>query len=178
MQTIDRSQFIDASLSLKSRLSEKNLQQIFEFIDINDSGSITQSEFLLLFEEPDQKIEKNKANLRLPDELQREIQTLFEEVDVDKSRFIDKNELGQALMKVGVNPTLQELDEYIAKFDRDGDGKISYGEFLYIFQDKLKSEMLMMDEMISNLRKEFKKADINQNRLLNKEQLRLFLLII
>lgn len=171
---MDRVQFLDKSLSLKSRLSEKNLQQLFDFIDINDSGSVTQSEFLLLFEEPEQKLEKQKANVRLPDELQREIQSLFEEVDVDKSKFIDKNELAQALMKVGVSPTLQELDEYIAKFDRDGDGKISYGEFLYIFQDKLKSEMLMMDEMISNLRKEFKKADINQNRLLNKEQLKYF----
>lgn len=172
LPNIDRNRFLEASLVLKSKLNESNLNQLFDLIDINASGSISPSEFFLLFDEPDQQIEKQKANVRLPEELQKEIKMLFEEVDVDNSKFIDKNELSQALMKVGINPTLQELDEYILKFDKDGDGKISYAEFLYIFQDKLKNEMLMMDEMISKLRKEFKKADIYQNRLLNKEQLR------
>ena len=168
---LDKQRFIEASLMLKSKLSEKNLQGLFSLIDINSSGTITQSEFFLLFDENEQRPEKNKANVRLPDELQREIQTLFNDVDVDKSNYIDKNELAVALMKVGMNPTNQEMDEYLARFDKDGDGKISYPEFLYIFQDKLKSEMMVMDEMISNLRKEFKKADIYQNRLLNEKQL-------
>ena len=170
LSLIDKERFLDSSLSLKPRLPERSLLELFSLIDINSSGTISQSEFFLLFEEPEKR-EKNKENIRLPDELQREIQGLFMEVDTDKSNFIDKNELGQALMKVGMNPTLQELEQYLGKFDKDGDGKISFEEFRYIFQDKLKNEMMVMDELISNLRKEFKKADIYQNRLLGKEQL-------
>lgn len=171
MPLLDKERFFDGSVQLKSKLNDKKINDLFDLIDINASGTISQNEFMLLFEESDQLVDKQKANIRLPDELQKEIQELFFEVDVDRSNFIDKNELGQALMKVGMNPTNQELDEYFLKFDKDGNGKISYGEFLYIFQDKIKSEMMIMDELLSNLRREFKKADIYQNRLLNKEQL-------
>jgi Ca2+-binding EF-hand superfamily protein len=171
LNLIDKQKFIETSLYLKSKLTEKDLAYLFTLIDINDSGTITKSEFLLLLGEPDIRVERNKGNVDLPNELTKEIQDLFKEVDTDNSGFVEKNELAQSLMRVGINPTNQEIDEYLAKFDKDGDGKISYGEFKYIFEDKLKSDMMVMDELLGNLRREFKNADIQRNRMLNMTQL-------
>jgi Ca2+-binding EF-hand superfamily protein len=104
--------------------------------------------------------------------LDKEIISIFEEVDRDKSGFIEKNELKDALIKIGINPTLQEIDKFMSTFDKNKDEKISLDEFKLIFYDKIRSEMMLMDETMSKLRKEFRKADINQTRMLNIEQLK------
>ncbi len=104
--------------------------------------------------------------------MDKEIISIFEEVDRDKSGFIEKNELKDALIKIGINPTLQEIDKFMSTFDKNKDEKISLDEFKLIFYDKIRSEMMLMDETMSKLRKEFRKADINQTRMLNIEQLK------
>ena len=172
LSLIDKEKFIQTSIYIRSRVPEKDLPNLFSLIDINDSGTVTRNEFLLLIGEPEVRVESNKGNLKLPDELVREIQGLFKEVDADGSGYVEKNELAGALMRVGVNPTNQEIDEYISRFDKDGDGKISYPEFEIIFKEKLVSDMMVMDELMGNLRREFKNADVQRNRLLNKQQLR------
>lgn len=98
--------------------------------------------------------------------------TIFEEVDKDKSGFIEKNELKDALIKIGINPTIQEIDKYMLVFDKNKDEKISFDEFKFIFYEKIRSEMMLMDETMAKLRKEFRKADINQTRMLNMDQLK------
>lgn len=97
---------------------------------------------------------------------------IFDEVDKDKSGYIEKNELKDALIKIGINPTIQEIDKFMLIFDKNKDEKISFDEFKFIFYEKIRSEMMLMDETMSKLRKEFRKADINQTRMLNMDQLK------
>jgi len=41
------------------------------------------------------------------------------------------------------------------RFDKNGDGKISYPEFRTIVQERLKSEMMTAEDMIDDIRREF-----------------------
>lgn len=84
-----------------------------------------------------------------------EIQKLFDEVDVDKSKFIEIQEIHIALSKIGMNCGQAEIEQYMRRFDKNGDGKISYQEFRVIVQERLKSEMMTAEDMIDDIRREF-----------------------
>jgi len=72
----------------------------------------------------------------------KEIRDAFDLFDVDKSNSIDSEELGNIMRTVGINPTAEELAHYIAQADKDGDGKISYPEFVDLMTEckKLQSD--------------------------------------
>lgn len=53
----------------------------------------------------------------------------FDRYDVDKSEFIDLPEFRTLLEELGVPPSDERLAAYMAEFDTDKDGKISFAEF-------------------------------------------------
>lgn len=57
---------------------------------------------------------------------------------------------------------------YFNKFDTDGNNKITYDEFRMIMEEFMRNEMSNADELVSILRKEFKKCDIRNVRCLTK----------
>jgi Ca2+-binding EF-hand superfamily protein len=48
---------------------------------------------------------------------------------------LDLRELHKALVSVGLNPSIEELQAYFKSFDKDNDGTISYDEFSTIVKD-------------------------------------------
>lgn len=61
------------------------------------------------------------------------IQSAFDDIDFDHNGFIGVNELRYLLVVSGERPTDAELDEMIRMLDNDGDGQISFGDFLTMF---------------------------------------------
>ena len=53
----------------------------------------------------------------------------FDEIDVDGSGAISADELKQALVKVGKNPSDDEVKAMLKKFDANGDGVLQFSEF-------------------------------------------------
>ncbi len=54
--------------------------------------------------------------------LEKEIKELFDEIDKDKSGYVDKNELYETILSLGINPGGEELDKYFEMFDVDKNG--------------------------------------------------------
>jgi Ca2+-binding EF-hand superfamily protein len=75
-----------------------------------------------------------KDLLANPELFNKEVQRVFENVDSDKSGFINKSELGNALKTIAeVNffdaPTDADIQAELSKFDTNKDGQLSQTEF-------------------------------------------------
>lgn len=53
------------------------------------------------------------------------------------------------------------------RYDKNNDKTISYEEFKIIMEDKIKNDMMTAETIIDELKREFKKVDIDNSRLLN-----------
>ena len=62
----------------------------------------------------------------------------FVDYDVDGSGSINLLELGSVIRALGENPTEDELQDMINKFDDDGTGLIEFTEFLCLMATKMK----------------------------------------
>ena len=76
-----------------------------------------------------------------PDKVEKMAKDIFDEVDLDKSDFIERDEMKKLLkemaVQLGKTLTDEELDEEIDKIDQDGDGKIDLAEFTDVIKSIL-----------------------------------------
>ena len=63
--------------------------------------------------------------------------------DTDGSNSIEHHELRDVMIKLGLNPTQDELDDIIRDIDKDMDGEIDYNEFLRLMSTKLKDSQTL-----------------------------------
>jgi Ca2+-binding EF-hand superfamily protein len=81
----------------------------------------------------------------LPFSKLEECRKLFSCFDTDHDGSISINELGVALRSLGVNPSLKELKESMARFDLDSSGLIDFNSFAALYSQKLKEEITQED---------------------------------
>ncbi|KAL2967729.1 hypothetical protein AAZX31_16G191300 [Glycine max] len=61
---------------------------------------------------------------------EQEYREAFNLFDKDQNGYISASELRQVMNTIDKNPTVEELEDMIASVDLDGDGQISYEEFV------------------------------------------------
>ncbi|CAJ0945324.1 unnamed protein product, partial [Mesorhabditis belari] len=61
-----------------------------------------------------------------------DLRGIFREFDLNGDDFIQKEELRAVMQKMGQAPTEEELEAMFSAADKDGDGNISFEEFLSI----------------------------------------------
>jgi len=71
----------------------------------------------------------------------RDYEGIFKKYDVDKSNFIDQHELQLMMEKLEAPQTFLGLKAMIKEVDEDGDGEISFREFLLIFRKAALGEL-------------------------------------
>ena len=77
-------------------------------------------------------------DIQLSPEQEDQIKQAWLLFDDDQSGSIEHHELKLVMVKLGLNPTQDELDDIIRDIDKDMDGQIDYNEFLRLMSTKLK----------------------------------------
>lgn len=108
------------SLGLKP--NQQQLEALLHRADTNSNGLIEFQEFvdLLVPELNDEALPYTEEQLR----------DLFRAFDRDGNGFITAVELAHSMARLGHALTAKELTEMIKEADTDGDGRISYSEFV------------------------------------------------
>ena len=105
-----------------SKLSESEIKELFDKIDVDKNGKIDYTEFLAATIKESNYLKKEK------------LFEVFSMFDKDNSGFINKDEILKAL-KAEKNQE-KEIKKYIEDVDKNGDGKIDYKEFLELMGSK------------------------------------------
>merc|ERR1719245_613305 len=74
----------------------------------------------------------DEVTILLPEEKIQEYREIFSFFDKDGGGSITSVELGQVMRTFGWNPTELELQEMINEIDQDGNGSISFDEFVWL----------------------------------------------
>jgi calmodulin len=131
-------------------------------VDLNKDGKIELLEFTVLFEDLLARLELVAAAKKK-----------FEELDVDKSGFLETPEIETLMKEVlshYVEKSIEEREKFqvtlINKIDTNKDGKLDLNEFT-----KLWEEMMARLDLIENARKKFKLLDTDNSGFLEKPEL-------
>eukprot|EP01126_Amoeba_proteus_P055113 TRINITY_DN681_c0_g1_i2.p1 TRINITY_DN681_c0_g1~~TRINITY_DN681_c0_g1_i2.p1 ORF type:complete len:498 (+),score=73.24 TRINITY_DN681_c0_g1_i2:86-1495(+) len=130
------------------QVQSNDVDAMFIESDVNGDGQITWDEFLSY-------TEKNHLNALscIVDKL-TSVRLAFELFDRDKSGGIDQNELQHVLKMVGVNIP-QESVQAMFEADSDGDGQITFPEFVKYLENHSDSTLSNVVEDIVALQKAF-----------------------
>jgi len=121
---ISKTEIVDLIESLDGDPKCPQVKEIIEASEKNAKGSIDQSEFMALWV-------AFKAKIGEEGETEAEIKTAFKEYDLDGDGYITKDEMVEAITKMGfVSNTEEEASKCLKEMDLDGDGKVSYAEFM------------------------------------------------
>ena len=143
--SLSRSEFASMISSLGFRLSKWEEDWLMQKLDSDDSGLITYAEFsAFVHEGGSNRQDASGRKSALVKSILRKIKKLvgsknldmrspFVKFDIDGNGFLDKDEFEYALRDLGVSLTDKELDAMFQFFDRDDNGKVEYGEFLFVF---------------------------------------------
>ncbi|KAK3269010.1 hypothetical protein CYMTET_22520, partial [Cymbomonas tetramitiformis] len=112
----------------------------------------------------DRLIGKTELSKLTAQQLSDYVLTIFVEFDEDANGFLDRQEFKKALQGNKLDLTKQQIKNFMAECDDNGDGKIDYHEFLplmteVIVSSKAKAEAAKLQEM--NIGDAYKQARIS-----------------
>lgn len=131
-----------------SNASTKKLRYIFDEIDSDHSGSISQDELVLACRKLSIDIETNQLKDFLESDISGDgelnfhefchfylvrLQSIFNEIDADDSGSIGVDELRSAFCKVGFHVTEREVLSLLAQVDKDNSETVDFSEFCNFF---------------------------------------------
>ena len=193
-------------LGPKFDVSEQELDRLIEKFDADGDGTVSYSEFLNFVRgEGDAAASRpsSSAAEKLADDLRRvlvkaeeegvNLTDSFKHFDKDDDGQVTESELREALAELGPSfkASPKDLKALLAQFDEDGDGKVSYSEFIAFVKSrpvakpasgksesnatkvegKLRKVLLKAEEEGINLRESFKHFDKNGDGLISRSEM-------
>merc|ERR1712128_236300 len=116
--TISPEELLGVMRAMGQNPTEDELLNLVLEVDIDGNGTIEFDEFLSMMKQKANEIDE-KADLK----------EAFKIFDRDKDGFISMKELKKVANMLGTMLTKEELDEFMAEADADGNGKLDYDEF-------------------------------------------------
>ncbi|XP_068144428.1 calmodulin-like [Drosophila tropicalis] len=105
--------------------ADADLQALINEVNMDGSGAINFEEFLTMMQ--------RKMKKPFQDE---ELRAAFRVFDKANTGYIDKHSIAEVFIAVGEHPNSDEMDELIREGDFDGDGKLSFEEFVHLMSQK------------------------------------------
>jgi Ca2+-binding EF-hand superfamily protein len=131
-----------------SKDSIKKLRCIFEDIDSDSSGRISQDELIQACNKLSIDVENNQLKHFLESDVSGDgeldfhefclfylacLRSIFSEIDIDNSGSIGVDELKRAFSKVGFHATDREVLSLLAQVDKDNSETVDFSEFCNFF---------------------------------------------
>ncbi|KAH8804344.1 hypothetical protein F5884DRAFT_822452 [Xylogone sp. PMI_703] len=111
--------------SLGQNPSESELQDLLNEVDTGNDGAIEFPEFIAMMARKTKEVDA-----------EQEILEAFKVFDRDNNGFICATELRHVMAAIGEKLTDTDINEMIRATDKDGDGRISYEEFVHLMKQK------------------------------------------
>ncbi|KAG7574458.1 EF-hand domain [Arabidopsis suecica] len=130
--------------SLGENQTAAELQDMINEADLDGNGTIDFPEFLCLMAKnlshdqvPPRQTKKTMVDYHLTDDQISEFKEAFRVFDKNGDGYITVNELRITMSSLGENQTKAELQDMINEADADGDGTISFPEFVCVMAGKM-----------------------------------------
>jgi len=155
---VDRREFRAGLEDMGFELNSQDLTAVLDHFDANGDGKISVAEFAR-FAESDVVGKVATALRREMRRLKRRkggdfaLKDAFRRIDRNGSGAISRGELDAELDRLGVRLTARELDDVLARFDRDGDGRVDYDEFSRFAETAKPGEDAILDRLRALVRR-------------------------
>ncbi|KAK9950192.1 hypothetical protein M0R45_005693 [Rubus argutus] len=113
--------------NLGEKFTDEEIDEMIHEADQDGDGQVSYEEFVRLTR-PDK--------IKDTDDSEEEFKEAFRVFDKDQNGFISAAELHQVMTDLGEKRTYEEIDEMMHEADLDGDGQISYEEFVKVMMAK------------------------------------------
>jgi len=117
------SEFDKILQQLDEKQNESQRKEVIEHMDKDGDGNISWLEFLKLMQEIEASVPRKDD----------EYKQAFDMADTDKNGKIDKDELKALFAQMGEVLSDDEIQGMLTHADKDGDGNISFDEFIEMF---------------------------------------------
>jgi len=121
---VTREEIVDLIESLDGDSTCPHVQDLLKASDENGNGSVDLSQFMSLWA-------SFKARIGDDGDTEDDIKTAFREYDIDNDGYITKDEMVEAIERMGfVSNKEEEANKCLKEMDLDGDGRVSFAEFM------------------------------------------------
>lgn len=165
--SLDLNEFKNLMNMAELPLSKKEMRAVMAEADVNNDGEVNYAEFLPLAIEivqglyaredlrASEEAEEEEAREAAQDmlvhgmsreELQQMMKAIFEKADKDESGALDRQEFKTCMQEAELGLTKKEINILMQQVDVDGDGQITWDEFVPVCFDILVE--IMKDEVI------------------------------
>ena len=124
--TLDREEVERAAQELGHEFVGQELDEAMATMDANGDGEVSFEEFMRWGE----LVPVGGWGQKLSGLTYIDVRATFDKIDTDGSGTLDRHEVERAAQELGHEFVGQELDEAMAKMDANGDGEVSFEEFM------------------------------------------------
>lgn len=152
-------------------LTESELDKLYNFLDHNNSNTISLNEFRYYFYERE-FLEEEVKQSAFTSAIEDDLQELFDRIDADRSGYIDVNEFVTCLNLLGYIVTPELIRKEFQEIDKNGDNKIDYREFKLLMRRKLHQDFLKIENHINSIKENLRAVHPQRGDLFEYEQFR------
>lgn len=154
-------------------ITNKDLGDIFDSIDVNGDHYLSVNEFSLFLEgaKMTNKQKIDKMDPRLVEDVTRQIFELFKQLDKTSRGFITHVEIFTTMKGLKHPITEEKAKEMVKSVDLNGDGAITPEEFVTLLKPILLEELVSKESSVEDIRSMFKEADTDYSGFLSIDEM-------
>ncbi|KFK41774.1 hypothetical protein AALP_AA2G170500 [Arabis alpina] len=135
-----------------SKITDDEVNNIIRGADVDGDGQLSYDEFVKLMIKMDAEGKYFATDVTLTKEEEEEMRGRFRSGDVNNDGFITAEELLYAVRKTGAKITEADVKNAIGAVDDNGDGRLSYDEFVkYMMTVKMFEEAAKGHNLVTNV---------------------------
>ncbi|VVA93235.1 unnamed protein product [Arabis nemorensis] len=185
---VDHSGFISvpdlryAMESIGEKITDDQVKEMIREVDLDGDGRLNYDEFTKVMmakmsDEERARAKKFATDVTLSKEAEEEMRALFMFGDIDKNGFITEAEFRYVMTRDGSKITDDEVKNAIQGADVDGDGRLSYDEFVKVMikmaamVKNFSTDVPLSKEEEEEMRGRFMSGDVNNDGFITAEEL-------